>query len=62
MTESEYRELQKRFKNKIIRYPTSKEEMYNNGVRSCMSILHSLYNKQNEDDARDWIIAEMDRV
>lgn len=62
MTETEYRELQKQFKNKIVLYPTNKEEAYNNGVRSCMSILHSFYNQSTENDPRDWIRVEMDRV
>ena len=48
MKEHEYNELQKRFKNKIILYPTNKEEARNEGVRSCMSILHDFY-KQNQD-------------
>lgn len=50
MTEYEYNEIQKRFKNKIILYPTSKKEEYNKGVRSCMSILHEIYEKQKRNE------------
>lgn len=51
MTEYEYNEIQKRFKNKIILFPTNKEEKYNKGVRSCMSILHEIYEKQKRDES-----------
>lgn len=46
MTEYEYNEIQKRFRNKLILFPNNKEEEYNKGVRSCMSILHDIYEKQ----------------
>ena len=50
MTEYEYNELQRRFKNKIVLYPTNKEEARNEGIRSCMSILHEIYERQKKDD------------
>lgn len=47
MTEQEYQDLQKQFSKKIILWPTNKEEAYNNGIRSCKSILHCFYQNQN---------------
>lgn len=52
MTEYEYNDLQKRFKSKITLYPTSKEEARNEGIRSCMSILHEVYERQKQNSDR----------
>lgn len=49
MTEREYKELQDRFKKKIIPYPTNKEKAINEGVMSCMSILHEVYERQKKE-------------
>ena len=62
MTDSEYNEIQKRFKNKIILYPTNKEEEYNNGIRSCMSIIHEIYKKQKEIEPNDDNIKQLPSI
>ena len=50
MTEREYQILQQQFSKKIIphKWPTNKEDAYNEGVLACKSILHSFYQNQNK--------------
>lgn len=51
MTERQkYEEVQRRLKKKIIPLPTNKQEEYNKGIRSAMSIVKDVYGLPERKD------------
>lgn len=55
MDKSEYDYLQDRFSRKLIkRFPTNKQEKYNEGILACKSILKEVFEGQKSDKA-DWL-------